>query len=322
MLEAEIDVFSGMPNPTFQLSDKEEKELVDRILAEPAQLSPVMDETERCGLGYCGLIIRQIKTDAGAWSKAQSPKGLRTPKMIAARPDALPLECRLGTKSVRGESTADWLLKISERKRLAISDDVREVLQQGVQRVPSTRDAEEGPPEGEFEVDESRAAEMAPRGANWWNCGSALYTANVQYFNQPTVVNLNNCYCFASNHLANSRYALPGRRGGRPATSITCGGVIDGLRADGWIDGCQLNTLTIALVIWPNADYHFYRVVTGAPEWWWGHKRGAWPAVYTENQSTNNRALKQPLSPSNCDRGQYIHFCGYFYQNSATALVA
>ena len=36
-----------------------------------------------------------------------------------------------------------------------------------------------------------------------------------------------------------------------------CWNVINGLHADGWIDGCQTNTLTIALVIWPDVDYHF-----------------------------------------------------------------
>ena len=45
MLEAEIDVFSGMPNPTFELSEKEEKELLDRVVADASQLSPAADST-------------------------------------------------------------------------------------------------------------------------------------------------------------------------------------------------------------------------------------------------------------------------------------
>jgi hypothetical protein len=319
MLEAEIDVFSGMPNPTFQLSDKEERELVDRIMADPEQMSSVTDPTENFGLGYRGVIIRQIKTDTGAWSKTPRPNDVPMPSEIAAPSDALPVEFRLGSKPARAERTADWLLEISERKHLALSDDVRDVLQEGIHMLPSTREAEEGPPAGDFDVDESQGAELAPRGATWWACNSPYYSANAAYFNRPEYVTRNNCYCFASNHLANVRFALPGRRGGRPATSITCAGVIDGLRADGWIDGCQVNTLTIVLVIWPNTDYHFYRVVTGGPEWWWGHKPGATPARYTDNSS---QALKQPLSPINCNRGPYIHFCGYFYQNNSTAFVA
>lgn len=319
MLQVEIDVFSGMPNPTFELTEKEEKALLDRISAEPSQVSAVADTTENFGLGYRGVIVRQIKSDTGHWSKEKRPKSLIIPGEIVVRPDALPMEFRLGSKTLKTESAADWLLKISEKKHLAISDDVRDVLHEGVILLPPTREALEPPAETKGEVDESKGPQAAPKGATWWACNSAYYNANAWLFNKPEYVTRNNCYCFASNHLANVRYALPGRRGGRPATLITCAGVIDGLRADGWIDGCQVNTLTIALVIWPNVDYHFYRVVTNGPDWWWGHKPGGTPARYTDN---SNQPLKQPLSPINCNRGSYIHFCGYFYQNNSTAFVA
>ena len=46
MLQAEIDVFSGMPNPTFELSEEEEKELLDRIVAEAKQMSPIIDGSQ------------------------------------------------------------------------------------------------------------------------------------------------------------------------------------------------------------------------------------------------------------------------------------
>jgi len=318
MLEAEIDVFSGMPNPTFELSEKEEKELLDRILADAGSMSAVVDPTENFELGYRGVIIRQIKPDTNAWSKAKRRKELSIAREISTLPDALPSEFRLASRP-GAESTADWLLKIFERKCPNISDEVRGAFQQGVKLIPYIREGEERPQEGYSEVDESKGFEAAPLGATWWACGSPYYSANASYFNRPEYVTRNNCYCFASNHVANVRYALPGRRGGRPATSITCGGVIDGLRADGWVDGCQVNTLTIALVIWPNRDYHFYRVVTGGGDWWWGHKPGGTPARYTDD---SNRPLKQPLSPINCNRGPYVHFCGYFYQNNNTAFVA
>jgi hypothetical protein len=144
--------------------------------------------------------------------------------------------------------------------------------------------------------------------------------ANADYFNRPNVMPYNNCYCFASNHAPNVRGALPGRRGGRPSVppAPQCQNVVAGLYADGWVQGCQTNTLTIALVIWPGLDYHFYRLVTGGPEWWWGHKPGGTPAIYADN---SGRPLKQPLSPENCNRGNYTQFCGYFYQSNDTARV-
>jgi hypothetical protein len=321
MLEVEIDVFSGQPNPTFQLSTKEEQELVDRIVSEPGQVSSVAESMENLGLGYRGVIVRLVKTDAGPWSKAATPADRPVAGEATGRPGNLPVVCRLGTGSTTAENAADWLLTLAERKNVAIGDTVWDVLRDGVHLLTADYQAE-APPEGEFDLAASPEAGIAPRGATWWACNSPYYSANASYFNTPEAVTRNNCYCFASNHLANVRFALPGKRGGRPATSITCGGVIDGLRADGWIDGCQVNTLTIAMVIWPDPvypDYHFYRVVTGGPDWWWGHKPGGTPARYTDN---SGRALRQPLSPEVADRGPYIHFCGYFYQNNDTAYVA
>ena len=102
MLEAEIDVFSGMPNPTFELSEREER--------------------------YRGVIIRQIKTDAGPWSTSKRPNDVSIVCELAASPGAFPTEFRLGTRQARGESIEGWLLNIAERKRLAISHEVLEAI--------------------------------------------------------------------------------------------------------------------------------------------------------------------------------------------------
>jgi len=143
MLEVEIDVFSGMPNPTFRLSSREERALGDRILADSDQMSPVMEGTENVGLGYRGIIVRQVKTDAGAWSTTRRPKDARMPSEMAARPDALPVEFRLGTRPARvsSDGAAAWLLAVSEQKVVAIRDEVREVLQQGVHWLPPAAEA-------------------------------------------------------------------------------------------------------------------------------------------------------------------------------------
>lgn len=313
MLEVEIDVFSGMPNPTFELSEREEKELHDRIVADAGQMSSVVNPRENFGLGYRGMVVRLLKPDSGPWSRAKRPANLSIAGELPAPAGAFPLEFRL-----RSGSSADWLLRIAERKRLAISDDVREVLQAGAKLLgpPATADK---PPEGDSYRAAAESADVAPRGATWWACNSPFYAVNHEIFNRPEYVTRNNCYCFASNVLANVRFALPGRRGGRPATSITCGGVIDGLRADGWVDGCQSNTLTIAMVIWPNVDYHFYRVVTGGPDWWWEHKPGGTPVRWTDD---SGQPLFRGRAPINSDRGPYVHYCGYFYQNNYTAYVA
>lgn len=319
MLEVELDIFSGMPNPTWVLSKRQEKTLYELLSAEPKQISPATIVSKRLGLGYRGLTVRRIKTDGGPWDKA-----------VSARRAPFPNEFRLGIKTPKKDSAADWLVKTAKRQGTRIADEVMEVVSRGVALVPPTR----GPQDPTAKVDRKRVKEAevavdvpykpgAEIHETWWACGSNYFSANAHFFNDPAHVTRNNCYCFASNHMPDIRYALPGRRGGRPATSITCGGVIDGLRADGWKDNCEPNALTIVLVIWPNFDYHFYRLVTGGPYWWWGHKPGGTPAKYTDDCS---HAIYQyqgkGYAPNNICRGNYTDFCGYFYQNNWTAYVA
>jgi hypothetical protein len=319
MLEVELDVFSGMPNPTWTLSPRQEGTLYELLRAEPTQISSVTAREQRFGLGYRGLIVRRTKTDDGPWQKS-----------LRARRRPMPDEFRVGRRPARKDSAADWLLRTAEPQGASLPDQVREAVAQGVSIVPAAR----GPRDPSAKVDRRRAeiAEVAadvpysPKAKHhetWWACGSNYFDANVWWFNEPAHVTRNNCYCFASNHRPDIRFALPGRRGGRPARSITCGGVIDGLRADGWKDGCERNSLTIVLVIWPNMDYHFYRLVTGYPFWWWGHKPGGTPAKYTDDCGHPIWQFGgRGYAPNNICRGYYTDFCGYFYQNNYTAFVA
>ena len=319
MLEVELDIFSGMPNPIWVLSKRQEGALYELLSSEPNQISPVALLNKRFGLGYRGLTVRQVKTDEGVWDKAMSKR--RVP---------FPNEFRIGIKTAKKDSAADWLVKTANPQGAGLADEVQEVVSRGVALVPALR----GPVEPTANIDPNRVdeAEVAvdvpyKPGSKihetWWACGSNYFDANADFFNDPAHVTRNNCYCFASNYRPDIRYALPGRLGGHPATSITCGGVISGLRADGWNDGCQPNGLTIAMVIWPNYDYHFYRLVTGGPYWWWGHKPGGTPARYTDDCG---HAIYQyqgkGYAPNNICRGGYTDFCGYFYQNNWTAFVA
>ena len=319
MLEIELDIFSGMPNPTWKLSKRQEATLYEMLRADPAQMTRVAASDTRLGLGYRGLIVRQIKPDAGAWNKATS-----------ARRAPFPIEFRLGRQPAKKASAAEWLMKTADRQGARIADAVHEVVSLGVVLTPLLP----GPRDPAAKIDRKRVpkAEIAAdvpydlrskHHETWWACGSNYFSANANYFNDPAHVTRNNCYCFASNVMPDIRYALPGKLGGRPAASMDCGSVIDGLRADGWNDGCQPNGLTIAMVIWPGQDYHFYRLVTGGPYWWWGHKPGGTPARYTDDCGHAIYQYQgQGYAPNNICRGGYSDFCGYFYQNNDTAYVA
>ena len=319
MLEVELDIFSGMPNPTWILSKTQEGTLYELLSAETRQISPLVKEDEQYGLGYRGLIVRRIKTDDGKWDQAMS--GRRTP---------FPNEFRVGRTKPKKDSAADWLVKTAARQDARLDDEIMELVKKGVVVVPRTK----GPSDPSAKID-PKLVEKAEVAADvpykltskdhetWWACGSNYFSANASYFNDPAHVTRNNCYCFASNHMPDIRYAKPGVRGGHPAPSITCTGCIEGLRADGWRDGCQPTGLTIVMVMWPNHDYHFYRLVTGGPYWWWGHKPGGTPAKYTDDCGHAIYQFQgQGYAPNNICRGPYTDFCGYFYQNNWTAFVA
>jgi hypothetical protein len=334
MLEIELDIFSGMPNPIWLLTRKEEQELIEHLVADSGQVSPVATTDEQFSLGYRGLIVRRIKTDHDPWERARLASG-----------EPLPDEFRLGS-SPASQATAEWLLRTSEpnHKRSRVTDEMREAAAEGVALIQSSSEAADpttsiGPTIDDLDEAETArfpvldgegadapslaSAAVGFTGGIWYACNSNYFSANASYFNDPQHVTRNNCYCFASNHRPDIRFALPGRRGGQPATSITCAGVTAGLYADGWRTGCQLNTLTIALVIWPGVDYHFYRLVTGGPYWWWGHKPGGTPAKYTDDCGHSIYQFNgQGYAPNNICRGNYTDFCGYFYQNNSTAFVA
>ena len=104
MLEVELDIFSGMPNPAWVLSKRQEKTLYELLSAEPSQISPVPILSKQFGLGYRGLIVRRIKTDEGVWDKA-----------VSARRTPFPNEFRIGIKMAKKDSAADWLVK-TDRK--------------------------------------------------------------------------------------------------------------------------------------------------------------------------------------------------------------
>src|SRR5262245_53930884 len=198
MLEVELDIFSGMPNPVWILSEREERELYDRLTAEPSQVSPAYAADEQFSLGYRGFIVRPIKTDEGVWSQAVP---LGSPLLD---------EFRVGHKPTSGASAAELLLQTAERphKYSHVTDELREVVAGGVALVESSAVADPGSftiptiEEGDFPTmtgDPRRfptitgddphspgggpaAGEVSALGATWWACGSNYFSANAAFF--------------------------------------------------------------------------------------------------------------------------------------------
>jgi hypothetical protein len=283
MLRIELDIFSGCPNPSWILSPKEERELVERVKADPSLMLPVTAATG--GLGYRGYIITAEKEGDESLGKA-----------------ALPSSFRLGGEPLdKDAATALWLLDTSEKPDTEVNDFLRGVAADTIRQPPARLER----PEQESETLEK---------GSLVTCSSNYFTSSTDFsfWNGSSYIRYNNCYNFAANHRTNT-FAQPGRISGHPFSSIGCSAVSTAAQWDGWFNGCQsANNLTIALVIWPGYDFHFYRKCANGI---WGHKPGSTAA---RNYDNSGNII---TNPQTCNRGGYTSFCGYWYANNSLILV-
>lgn len=275
MLQVELDIFSGRPNPTWTLSEKEEKELLDRVAADPQIMLPEGATSGR--LGYRGYVVSAVS------------------ESIDKR---LPSSFRIGGQPGTDRETNLWLLDTSEKMDTEVDDYIREIAQGMI-----LKDAAAGP------------SSLMDKGS-LATCGSNYFTSstNFTFWNGSSYIRRNNCYNYASNYRSNT-FAQPGRASGHLlAYPPTCSNAASSCRWDGWADTCRTtDNLTIALVIWPGTDFHFYRLASGGL---WCHKPGQTAA---RNYDNSGNLISNPQT---CDRGPYTSFCEYFYATNGTIVVS
>ena len=148
------------------------------------------------------------------------------------------------------------------------------------------------------------------------SCASNYLTSstNFSFWNGAAYVQYNNCYNFASNYRSNT-FAQPGRQTGYTLPyPPTCSNARTGVISDGWADTCRPSSnLTICLVIWPNTDFHFYRLCASGL---WCHKPGQTAARNTDNSGN------LITNPQTANRGPYTTFCEYFYVGGGYCVVS
>lgn len=274
MLRITLDVFSGLPNPSWFLTDKQEADLLERILAEPTLVRPVFSGDLK--LGFRGYIVEVLKENS------------------LTRRKRFPTYFRISSTA---NAAGLWLLHTSEQLDSGVTDFLREVVEQDI-RFPHPIAAPE----------ESRPPTEKGAGQS---CVSSYLSSDTDFsFWNDTTYHLqnNNCYDYAAAYRSNT-FAQPGRISGHLFTQPpACGSVSSGMYSDGWFDGCQsTHNLSVALVIAPNYDFHFYRLCINGH---WCHKPGMTPARNTDN---SGRLI---TNPETCDRGIYTVFCGYYYADN------
>jgi hypothetical protein len=259
----------------------------------------VTDEPKH--LGFRGFIVETNLEDK-AW-RAGLPQ-----RFAVARPDPTltpPSRATVDgaiTASLRAaESDAiEFLLQTAQR---AVDNQLLETVCSSIELEGVDTDAEEEP-DAETRVESAAVSlESLLEGPM---CEPFLTPIRTGFWNYPPILLRNNCYNYMAN-FASSTMAQPGRRVGQPYTAFECGAVLQAAMADGCLTTCDGAVRVIALGIWPDTDFHWWRLHPGGV---WAHKIGT---TMVTNRDNRGRILANGLTPETCDRGPYTTFCNYYY---------
>lgn len=263
-----LHVFSGRPDPQWLISDDEAAELQAMVATEKAGIAA----TGLSHLGYRGFSVH-------ATQGGEEPRAIFRAQIARGK--------EIASHSIAGLPEIEHFLLWTGR------DHVEDHVAAHVQPV----------------IVEPRPAVIAPPKAVCPPCKAVdAPVYNPAFWNTPQRQPYNNCYNYANDQATNT-FAQPGRATGHMYTSLNCssvgaGAVSDGLRAfpnftaalpagHGWY---------VALVIWPNTDYHWYRQdKVGC----WSHKPGGTAAHNTDN---SGHLIGDPRT---CNRGPYTVFCTF-----------
>lgn len=294
-----LDAFSGLPNPSWRLSEKDSARLLERVSGRTiASL-----ETEDSGvLGPRGFVITASSDD-------ELPDNLPTTFRVGAPPSmAAGAQAKAG--AFTASESADTARFLINTGRHVLDADLMSFLETSLsaQPEPESPAAEalwmepaEPAPEEEEAPSQPEEFALAP-------CVIANTAYNPGFWNRPEVVGKNNCYNYSMNWRSDT-FAQPGRISGHMYTAINCAAVGTAANWDGCRTTCSGSNKNVALVVSLTPgfiDYHWYR---RQREGFWGHKPGGTPARNTDNRG---RLIDgRVLTPANCDRGPYKYFCGY-----------
>ena len=294
MVKVTLDIFSGMPNPSWELSDKDTKELVKRFAG---KAMPSIDAVEGT-LGFRSFIIESESDDDTMIRKlpgAFRVGGILSEKFIAREGMALP-----SLAMDESDEAAHWLLTTAGK---VMDED----LIKHVESVVQTREKAMGQAQEENLDEEEEVKAKDTKKSARAPCVIANTAYNPGFWNVPVVQPKNNCYNYAMNYRSDT-FAQPGRISGHPNSIMQCPNVKKAADWDGCKAICSGSNKNVALVVWPGQDYHWYRKHSNG---FWGHKPGNTPARNTDNCGYIINGTSR--TPQNCCRGPYTVFCGYMY---------
>lgn len=290
-----LDVFSGMPNPSWKLNEKDEKKFLERFASKVL----VTGNEVESHLGFRGFTVEAsndiLKPDniptkfhlGGTLLDSTKAKSFNNPLMSIDESD----------------DAVKWLLSKSEN---SVTEDVKAYVKDTVKNQKKgmvdkvSKDIAE----------DNLLRDLAIKSP----CVIQSTAYNPAYWNDPSYITRNNCYAYAMNYRSNT-FPQPGRKAGHQVPfPPTCANTQTAANWDGCKATCDGGNKLVALVIWPGNDYHWYRKHS---EGFWAHKPGGTAA---RNYDSSNLIINgTTLTPFNCNRGPYSIFCSYLY--SPTGMV-
>ena len=314
MVRVTLDIFSGRPNPVWELDDAAGADLIRQVEAARDLVGGIATGSGR--LGFRGLLIEE--TGGGQTLRARElPQQLR---VSGDDPRGVELALRLlGTlgkpTTVHGADLAPGLTPLPDL-------DLRALVEEDTAGL--TGREERGGVHGYSDVTIAalNPAPVIGTDASSWttqaqgSCQIEVAAFNPDFWNVSPVLTNNNCYNYATNRRTDT-FAQPGRAAGQQATTMKCANVSTGAQADGaylaptCVPSGQEPRWYMAMVVWPGVDYHWYRLQA---EGYWGHKPGQTAA---RNYDNSNVVI---TNPETANRGGYRNFCGYFFARSGMGI--
>jgi hypothetical protein len=266
-----LHVFSGRPDPAWELTENQAVELAEHLRS--INKTTLLKPPGIVGsLGYRGFSINSVR------EKDFAP-------MMYIHAGVVD-RARFGANLLADDTELErWLLSTA-------GQSIDETLNKYVNQELSSSNLSDS-------LSNAVTLDMPPYDSGKWNDDIEI------------LIN-NNCYNYANNKITNT-YAQPGRGSGRVYTVYACGTDDDDVASasirDGQIpidppSGIPAQGHFIALVLWGNNDYHWYRQDSNGI---WSHKQASTPV---KNVDDSNNPI---IDPRTCDRGPYNDFCGFFH---------
>ncbi len=278
-LRITIDIFSGRPNPSFELSGHEADDVIERL--KPGRRSQKGDDAlPESTLGYRGLIVEQIGERA-----KELPQLFRVADGIIVGPRAVQY-----TSDPRAE---DFVCGSTGPVRLTGHGlDFSRLCLEELERFRELRRRYPWPiPKWPVRPTCACAPLYEPA---WWNDGGARQWSN-------------NCYNYACDYRSDT-FAQPGLAAAAMYSALTCASVRPAAIADDLIDApnannkCPKEGHLVALVMAPSIDFHWARRGRNG---YWSHKPGGTPVTNIDNSGA---LIPDPRS---ANWGMYTDFCTF-----------